>query len=81
MNTVRAAAVRVMPPSTSSRNRLATPVTCRRCGMNTVRAAAVTKSGNPLCDKSHVELTLQGMPPATETVKRNVPYLADEVAV
>jgi ribosomal protein L37E len=41
MNTVRAAAVRVMPPGTSSRNRLATPVTCRRCGMNTVRAAAV----------------------------------------
>jgi hypothetical protein len=41
MNTVREAAVRVMPPSTSSRNRLATPVTCRRCGMNTVREAAV----------------------------------------
>jgi hypothetical protein len=33
MNTVREAAVRVMPPGTSSRNRLATPVTCRRCGM------------------------------------------------
>jgi hypothetical protein len=41
MNTVRGAAVRVMPPGTSSRNRLATPVTCRRCGMNTVREAAV----------------------------------------
>ena len=41
MNTVRAASVRVMPPGTSSRNRLATPVTCRRCGMNTVREAAV----------------------------------------
>jgi hypothetical protein len=34
--------------------------------MNTVREAAVTKSGNPLCDKSHVELTLRGMPPATD---------------
>jgi hypothetical protein len=41
MNTVRAASVRGMPPGTSSRNRLATPVTCRRCGMNTVRAASV----------------------------------------
>jgi len=48
--------------------------------MNTVRAAAVTKSGNPLCDKSHVELTLRVMPPATETVKRNAPCLDDEVA-
>jgi hypothetical protein len=30
--------------------------------MNTVREAAVTRSGNPLCDKSHVELTLRVMP-------------------
>jgi hypothetical protein len=80
MNTVRAAAVRVMPPSTSSRNRLATPVTCRRCGMNTVRAAAVTKSGNPLCDKSHVELTLRAISPATEISMLGVSYNDDEVA-
>ena len=34
--------------------------------MNTVRAAAVTKSGNPLCDNSHAELTLRVMSPATD---------------
>jgi hypothetical protein len=92
--------LRVMPPSTSSRNRLATPVTCRRCGMNTVREAAVTKSGNPLmkqlaiplgrpktatkwlviCDKSHVELTLRVMPPATETGWLKAPHQGNEVA-
>jgi hypothetical protein len=80
MNTVREAAVRVMPPGTSSRNRLATPVTCRRCRMNTVREAAATKSGNPLCDKSHVELTLRVMPPATETGWLEVPHKGNEVA-
>ena len=80
MNTVRAAAVRGMPPGTTSRNRLATPVTCRRCGMNTVRAAAVTKSGNPLCDKSHVELTLRGMPPGTEAAGFRASHKVDEVA-
>lgn len=48
--------------------------------MNTVRAAAVTKSGNPLCDKSHVELALRVMPPATETTKLSVWYKANEVA-
>jgi len=36
--------------------------------MNTVRAASVTKSGNPLSDKSLVELTLRAMPPATEEI-------------
>ncbi len=36
--------------------------------MNTVRAASVTKSGNPLSDKSLVELTLPAMPPATEEI-------------
>ena len=36
--------------------------------MNTVRAAPVTKSGNPLSDKSLVELTLRVMPPATEEI-------------
>jgi len=58
--------------------------------MNTVRAAAVTKSGNPLprrgsctlwvCDKSHVELTLRVMPPATEIAKLGVLYQDCEVA-
>jgi len=48
--------------------------------MNTVRAAAVTKSGNPLCDKSHVELTLRVMPPATEIAKLRVLYQDCEVA-
>jgi hypothetical protein len=72
--------LRVMPPGTSSRNRLATPVTCRRCRMNTVREAAVTKSGNPLCDKSHVELTLRVMPPATEAGWLKALYQGNEVA-
>jgi hypothetical protein len=35
--------------------------------MNTVRAAPVTKSGNPLSDKPLVELTLRVMPSATES--------------
>ncbi len=48
--------------------------------MNTVRAAAVTQSGNPLCDKSHVELTLRVMPPATETTTPGVSYQDNEVA-
>jgi hypothetical protein len=48
--------------------------------MNTVRAALVTKSGNPLCDKSHVELTLRVMPPATETDKYGLLLLVNEVA-
>jgi hypothetical protein len=48
--------------------------------MNTVRAAAVTKSGNPLCDKSHVELTLRVMPPDTEIAKPGVLYQDNEVA-
>jgi hypothetical protein len=48
--------------------------------MNTVRAAAVTKSGNPQCDKSHVELTLRVMPPDTETVVLGIPRHVDEVA-
>jgi len=36
--------------------------------MNTVRVASVTKSGNPLSDKSLVELALRAMPPATEEI-------------
>jgi len=48
--------------------------------MNTVRAAAVTKSGNPLGDKSLVELTLRGMPPATEAVKARATDSDNEVA-
>jgi hypothetical protein len=48
--------------------------------MNTVRAAAVTKSGNPLCDKSHVELTLRAISPATEISMLGVSYNDDEVA-
>ncbi len=48
--------------------------------MNTVREATVTKSGNPLCDKSHVELTLRVMPPATETGGLKVPHQGNEVA-
>jgi hypothetical protein len=47
--------------------------------MNTVREAAATKSGNPLCDKSHVELTLRVMPPATETGWLKVPHQGNEV--
>jgi len=49
--------------------------------MNTVREAAATKSGNPLCDKSHVELTLRVMPPSTETAKLRALYRDNEVAV
>jgi hypothetical protein len=48
--------------------------------MNTVRAAAATKSGNPLCDKSHVELTLRVMPPATEIAMFGVLHQDNEVA-
>ncbi len=49
--------------------------------MNPVREAAATKSGNPLCDKSHVELTLRVMPPATETEWPKAPHQVNEVAV
>jgi len=49
--------------------------------MNTVRVASVTKSGNPLSDKSLVELTLRVMPPATETATPGVVYIFNEVAV
>ncbi|MEJ1958039.1 MAG: hypothetical protein WDM70_00010 [Nitrosomonadales bacterium] len=49
--------------------------------MNTVRKASVTKSGNPLCDKSHVELTLRAMPPATEIEHVKALLLSKEVAV
>jgi len=48
--------------------------------MNTVRAAAATKSGNPLCDKSHVELTLRVMPPDTENAKLCVSHHFNEVS-
>jgi hypothetical protein len=48
--------------------------------MTTVRAAQVTKSGNPLCDKSHVELTLRVMPPATETNGIKMSFSGDKVA-
>jgi len=48
--------------------------------MNTVREAAVTKSGNPLCDKSHVELTLRVMPPATDTSANSMRDGFEEVA-
>jgi hypothetical protein len=48
--------------------------------MNTVRAAQVTKSGNPLSDKSLVELTLRAMPPATESIESEILLLDDEVA-
>jgi hypothetical protein len=48
--------------------------------MNTVRAAAVTKSGNPLCDKSHVELTLRVMPPATDDAECGMTESLKEVA-
>ncbi|MFH0934370.1 MAG: hypothetical protein V1879_04135 [Pseudomonadota bacterium] len=34
--------------------------------MTTVREAVVTKSGNPLCGKPHVELTLRGVALATD---------------
>jgi hypothetical protein len=46
--------------------------------MNTVREAAVTKSGNPLCDKSHVELTLRVMPLGTETEWLKAPHPGNE---
>jgi hypothetical protein len=48
--------------------------------MNTVRVAAVTKSGNPLCDKSHVELTLRVMPPDAETTTLGIPRRDSEMA-
>jgi hypothetical protein len=48
--------------------------------MNTVRAAQVTKSGNPLSDKSLVELTLRVMPPATEFIELEILFLDDEAA-
>lgn len=48
--------------------------------MNTVRAAPVTKSGNPLCDESHVELTLRVMSPATEAPSCRVLCMFPEVA-
>lgn len=48
--------------------------------MNTVRAAPVTKSGNPLSDKSLVELTLRVMPPTTEAAGLEILFLDDEVA-
>jgi len=47
--------------------------------MNTVRVAAVTKSGNPLCDKSHVELTLRVMSLDTEAAKLEASYHGNEV--
>jgi hypothetical protein len=34
--------------------------------MNTVCSAQITKSGNPPCDKSHVELTLRVIPHASD---------------
>jgi len=49
--------------------------------MNTVREAAVTKSGNPLCDKPHVELTLRGMPPATDGSVNGMTVGVEEVSV
>jgi hypothetical protein len=48
--------------------------------MNTVRAAAVTKSGNPLCDKSHVEWTLRAMPPSTDPSVNGMVVGFEEVA-
>jgi hypothetical protein len=48
--------------------------------MNTVRAAQVTKSGNPLSNKSLVELTPRVMPPATEVIEFTIPFLDDGVA-
>ena len=48
--------------------------------MNTVREAAVTKSGNPLCDKPHVELTLRGVPSATDNSERGITISLNEVA-
>jgi len=48
--------------------------------MNTVREAAVTKSGNPLCDKSHVELTLRARPPVTDASENVMTVGFEEVA-
>ena len=48
--------------------------------MNTVRVVPVTKSGNPLCDKSLAELALRTMPPTTETAKREALRPFDKVA-
>ena len=48
--------------------------------MSTVRAASVTKSGNPLSDKSLMELTLRAMPPATEVSEFKISFVDDEVA-
>ncbi len=48
--------------------------------MNTVRAAPVTKSGNPLSDESLVELTLRVMSPATRIPKPEVVYTFNRVA-
>jgi hypothetical protein len=48
--------------------------------MNTVRAAQATKSGNPLSDKSLVELTPRAMPPATEADELEILFPDVEVA-
>jgi hypothetical protein len=48
--------------------------------MNTVREATATKSGNPLCDKSHVELTPRVMPPAPEAAHWQMPRSVNEGA-
>jgi len=48
--------------------------------MNTVRAAPVTKSGNPLSAKANAELTLRVMPPATESTEFYILALCVEVA-
>jgi hypothetical protein len=48
--------------------------------MNTVRAALVTKSGNPLSDESLVELTLRVMSPAARISNPGVIYTFNGVA-
>lgn len=48
--------------------------------MNTVCVAPVTKSGNPLSDKSLAELTLRVMPPAIEHAEFYILALDVEVA-
>jgi hypothetical protein len=48
--------------------------------MNTVRAAPVTKSGNPLSAKADAELTLRVMPLAAEDAGLSKILLVDEVA-
>jgi hypothetical protein len=48
--------------------------------MNAVRAAPATKSGNPLCDMSLVELTLREIPPATVAAVFEIVCLDNEVA-